>query len=383
MIVSKLRKRPVLRTKAVRRITEISRDQWESVFPKAPESYDFFRTLDESGFDQFSFYYIMVYSNKYPVGATTCFTMNYSLDTSVGGPLKRLTTSVKKLVPRIFNIKALICGTPIAPGRIGLIGDGDTVIKAILRCIERIAKKEKAHIIAFKDFNKTYMKILEPLKAENFARLSGLPLTELKINFKDFEGYLAALHSSNRYGLRRKYRKVDNNVTITMEEMDALDDDTLRDAYKLFCNVETKHGMNFEKVPIDFFRNIPKNMPGRTKFFLWRMDGAIVIFSFCLVSNGALIDYYVGFDYAVAYKYHLYFIQFRDMIKWCIDNSITKFEMGVTGYETKRRLGFDFIPQYLYVKLRNRMLRPAFNLICRFLKFENYDPALKRLKKNG
>ena len=380
MRISKLRKRPALRTKIARRITEISRSQWESVFPKVPESYDFFRTLDGSGFGQFSFYYIMVYKDKEPVGATTCFTMNYSLDTSVSGPLKRLTVSIKKLAPRIFNIKVLVCGTPIAPGRIGFKGDGDPVVRAILRRMERMAKREKAHIIAFKDFDKSYMKTLAPLKKEGFTRLNGLPLTELKIDFKDFEGYLATLHGENRYGLRRKYRKVDKNVTITMEEADALEDGALRDAYSLFCNVETKHGVNFEKVPVDFFRNIPKNMPGETKFFLWRINGAIVMFLFCLVSDGVLIDYYVGFDYKIAYKYHLYFIQFRDMIKWCIDNNISKFEMGVTGYETKRRLGFDFIHQDLYVRLRNRMLRPAFNLICKFLKFENYDPALRRLK---
>jgi hypothetical protein len=55
--------------------------------------------------------------------------------------------------------------------------------------------------------------------------------------------------------------------------------------------------------------------------------------------------------------------------------------MGITGYEAKRRLRFDFIPLYLYAKLRNRMLRPVFNLICQFLKFENFDPALKKGKE--
>ena len=55
--------------------------------------------------------------------------------------------------------------------------------------------------------------------------------------------------------------------------------------------------------------------------------------------------------------------------------------MGITGYEPKRRLGFDFVPLYLYVKLRNRVFRPAFNLICQFLKFENFDESLKKAKK--
>ena len=55
--------------------------------------------------------------------------------------------------------------------------------------------------------------------------------------------------------------------------------------------------------------------------------------------------------------------------------------MGITGYEPKRRLGFEFVPLYIYVKLRNRALRPVFNFICSFLKFENFDPSLQKAKE--
>jgi predicted N-acyltransferase len=122
-------------------------------------------------------------------------------------------------------------------------------------------------------------------------------------------------------------------------------------------------------------------MPHKVKFFLWEIDGKLVAFLLCLVSEDMLIDYYVGLDYSVAYKYYLYFIKFRDVLTWAIHHKIKRYEMGITGYEPKRRLGFDFIPLYLYVKLRNRMLRPAFNLICQFLKFENFDPVLKDIAK--
>jgi hypothetical protein len=65
-------------------------------------------------------------------------------------------------------------------------------------------------------------------------------------------------------------------------------------------------------------------------------------------------------------------------MNWCIKHKIKVYEMGVTGYEPKRRLGFEFIPLYIYAKLRNRWMRPVFKAACRLLKFENFDPALKR-----
>ena len=380
MIVSKRHKRTALRTRVAGRIEDFSRSDWVKVFPNVLESYDFLKTLDESNLSQFSLYYIMVYEGKTPVGATVCFLMDYSLDTSISGPLRRLSNSIKKFKPNIFSIKTFICGMPIGQGRIGAPVESDKVVKAILRRMEQIARKVKAPIIAFKDFGKEYTRMLDPVQKSGFVKLESLPSTEMNIWFNNFEEYLNTLSSASRYDLRRKFRKVDGVVKIDMEIVDALDESILPEVYRLYLNMLDKHDMGFEILPAEFFRNISRNMPGRTKFFLWRVDGKLAAFLLCLVSDELLIDYYVGLDYSVAHKYHLYFIKFRDVVNWCIKNKIKRYEMGITGYEPKRRLGFDFIPLYIYAKLRSAALRPIFKLVCQFLKFENFDPALREAK---
>jgi predicted N-acyltransferase len=346
------------------------------------ESYNFFKTLDQSNLKQFSFYYIMVYDQNRPVGAATCFLMNYSLDTSINGPLRRITNFIKKLIPEIFSLKALICGMPLGEGRIGIIGHPDTVMKAILRRLEQIARKNKAAIIAFKDFAQTYATLLDPLQKSGFSKFNGLPSTELEVGFKDFTEYLLTLSSASRYDLRRKFKQVDGRMIVSLETVVDLKDDTLEEVYQLYLDMVNKHNMGFELLPIEFFKNISKNLPEHTKYFLWRIEGKLVAFLFCLVSEGLFMDYYLGLDYSVAYKYHLYFIKFRDTLNWCIKHDIKKYDMSSTGYESKLRLGFELIPFYLYVKFRNRMLRPVFNFACQFLKFENFDPDLKKAKKH-
>lgn len=377
MLISKHHKRLSLKTKVAKNITEIPADDWNKVFPDVLESYDFFRTLDESGMEQFSFYYIMVYNRKVPVGATACFLLNYSLDTSISGPLRRATNSIKKIMPNIFSIKALACGMPIGEGKIGMSGEREFVLKAILRRMEQIARKNKAPIIAFKDFDPIYTEMLDSLQKIGFSKFYSLPATRLNVWFKDFEEYLKTLSGASRYDLRRKFKKIDGHVKIDLEIVDALEDDVLQDVYRLYLNIVARHDMSFELLSMEFFKNISRNMPKHTKFFLWRIEGKLVAFLFCLTAKDVLIDYYVGLDYSVAHKYHLYFMKFRDTLNWCIKNNIKRYEMGITGYEPKKRLGFDLIPLYLYVKLRNRMLRPIFDFICQFLKFENFDPSLK------
>lgn len=385
MIVSRRHKRLFLKTRVVSRVDQIPQSDWDAVYPNILESYDFFKTIDDSCLDQFSFFYIMVYDRKTPVGATTGFFLNYPLDTSINGPLRRISNSIKRIMPNIFSIKAVACGMPLCPGRIGLKGDFAKVVHAIERRIEQMAKKKHASVVAFKDFDQSFTSFLDPLQKNGYTKFDSLPSTQLNVWFKDFEEYLKTLSSANRYDLRRKFKKVDGHVKFDYEIVDALKEEDLDDVYRLYLNMLDAHDMGFEVLPKSFFKNISKNMPHHTKFFLWRIEGKLAAFLLCLVSEDILIDYYVGLDYSVAYKYHLYFVKFRDVLNWCIKNGIKKYEMGITGYEPKRRLGFEFVPLYLYVKLRNRMLRPVFNLICQFLKFENFDPSLKKAlqKVNG
>lgn len=382
MKLSRRHKRLKLRSRIVNRISEIDREEWNKVFPDVLEGYDFFKTLDESGFDQFSFRYIVVYDRKTIIAATHCFVLRYSMDTTINGPLRRFTNSIKKINPDVFTIKAVACGSPLGQCRIGMSGETDKILRAITRRLEQIARKEKASIIAFKDFDQNYKrKIASFLTRDGFVGFNSLPTTLMGLRFKDFEEYLKTLSGATRYDLRRKFRSAEKHGKIEMEITNKLDDRTLDEVYRLYLQMLEKHDMTFEVVPKEFFMNISENMPNNIKFFLWRVNNKLAAFLYSMVKQDMFIDYYLGLDYALAHKYHLYFIKFRDVINWCIKHKIKEYEMGITGYEPKRRLGFDFVPLYLYVKYRNAFIRPFFNFFARFLKFENFDPELREVLK--
>jgi hypothetical protein len=69
-------------------------------------------------------------------------------------------------------------------------------------------------------------------------------------------------------------------------------------------------------------------MPGQTKFFLFRINGKLATFVFCFVSDGILLDYYLGFDYELAHEYHLYFVKFKEVTNWCLAHGIKTYEIG-------------------------------------------------------
>jgi len=368
-------------TKIVRRIEEIPASDWESVYPKALEGYRFFRTIDDSNLNQFSFHYILIYQDGKPAGAASCFLMNYSLDTTVQGSFKTFTSFLRRIFPGILDSKTLMCGSPIGPGKMGVAGNTQGVFEAIYKAIEAIAEKEKVAIIAFKEFDSSYRGLFSSLAKQGFHRFDSFPNTDKEIHFENFEAYLKSLSYKTRYDLKRKFKKVDGHVPIDLEITHQLDGGILEEAYGLYRQVILKHPVAFEVLPKEFFANVSKHMPQETRFFLWRIRGKLVAFEFCLVSGDYFLDCYLGLDYSVAYQHHLYFVRFRDLINWCIKNGIRRYEMGCTNYDPKKRLGFQFIPLDIYAKHRNRWINSFLRVFCRFLEPKRFDPVLKELDR--
>jgi len=369
-----------LKVKVVKKIEDISPSEWNSVFPDVLENYYFFKTLDESNFSQFTFFYILIYDQDIPIGAAACFLMDFPLDIAVSGLLKKLAGFIKSFAPRFLSPRILICGLPMGPGRIGIGAEPEKIVKAICKTMEQIAQEQKVGIIAFKDVVSESKDILDKFLDRDFLRINSLPGTEMDISFRDFEKYLESLNSARRNDLKRKFKKVDGKVKIDLEITNKLENGVVDDVYALYLQNYEKYEMGLEKLTPDFFRNISKNMPDESKFFLWRINNKLAAFVFCLVGGDYLIDYYLGFDYSVAYQYHLYFVKFRDVVKWCIKNKIKKYDMGYTAYAPKRRLGFNLVPLYIYAKHRNKLINPIFRIICYIFQPANFDPIFKELK---
>ena len=371
-----------LTTRVTRKIEDVPKDAWEKIFPDTTEGYDFFRVMDESNFEQFSLYYVTVYDGDELVGAAPCFSVDFSLDTSITGATRRMVGLVKRAFPNFLSIRAFVCGVPMGQGHIGMAAREEEIVEVLLHKMEEMAKQEKASVIAFKDFSYGYNDVLKPLLAKKFFKVDSLPYAEMDLDFDSFDKYLMKLSSASRYDLRRKFKKADASADIKMEIIDSLDDKTLKEVYGLYLQMVNKHEVGFEVVPIEFFRNVSKHMPHQAKFFLWRVDGKLVTFLLALIADDLMVDYYLGLDYAVAHELHLYFVKHRDVMKWCIDNNIKRYEMGFSGYEPKKRLGFDFTPLHIYARHRNRVINPLFRTMCQFLKFENFDPDLKKIARS-
>jgi len=373
---------PPLVTKVVTDITQISPQDWSRIYPDVLEGYGFFKTLQESGLNQFEWHYILVYEGETLTGIAPCFLMHYPLDTTIQGPIKSLLLKIKKKYPNFMELKVLLCGLPMGQGRIGAVRNPGAVVRAICKAMESLAESRKIKVLGFKDFGLRECAWLDALQTEGYYKFESMPSTEMALPFRSFDDYVKSLNRASRDGLKRKLKKIDRATPLPMEIREHLTEDELGEVHALYTQTLLRHGeVSFEILTKDFFRRISSNMGTQSRYFLWRLDGRIVAFAFCLISAERMIDYYLGFDYALAYDLHLYFTRFRDLMKWCIENKLPVYEMGNTGYEAKRRLGFRFIRLFVYAKHLNKFINPFFHLLCRCLRPENFDATFKYVRE--
>ncbi|MFA5143547.1 MAG: GNAT family N-acetyltransferase [Candidatus Omnitrophota bacterium] len=371
-----------LAVKISRSITGIGQKDWESVYPGIPESYGYLKTCDETLRGQFEFYYVSIYDEGGIAFCAPIFVANYPIETTLDGPLKKTAEAIRRVLPKLLTFRAVICGSPACEGRVGIKDTAGwaRMLDILVREMDGIARTENASVLGFKEFSEDYDTPFARLKDIFFRKFPAFPSVRMELPFGTFDEYFRTLSKKTQIDLKRKFKKTDGTVDIRMAVLPSLGA-LLDEAYGLYRANLDKAETRFEEMTRDFFRRIPENMPGESRYFVWHIDGRLAAFSQTLVSKDLLIAEYIGFDYSVAYKYNLYFIVMRDQLKWCIENGIRKYESGALNYDPKRRLGFTFVPQYIYARHRNRFVNGLLAIVTGILDPQKHDPVLKSLRK--
>lgn len=342
--------------KIFRSIRDIEEEDWHSVFGNIPEGYGFYKTLEESGLEEFSFRYICIYHAGELAAIAPVFYGDLDLNIAIGGFFGRIIHCLRKFIPRFFVMKTLFCGSPFGEnGVIGIqkefLGIHDIILEKTLGAMHEICAQSRLPFIVFKDFLERDLDMLNSLTPKGFFKIESLPSVAMKLDFRTMEEYLKTLSSSKRKEFRRKLKKAAEGG-IKVEVRDYIDD-VIDDIYALYLKTYESGKTKFEKLTKKFFINITKNMHPHVKFFLYYVDGKIIAFNLCLAYKDLLIDKFIGFDYDMSYKYNLYFISWHCNVEWCLKESISYYQVGQTDYAPKLALGAKTFPLYIYAKHRN------------------------------
>ena len=250
--------------------------------------------------------------------------------------------------------------------------------------ISSLARQEKASLIVLKEFPAEYRNALSCFLSHGFSIMPSMPMTRLDISqYSSFDDYLSkAIKAKRRTEFRRKFKAAEQSSPIELEVTSEAGA-AIGDLYGLYEQVYERSKLKFEKLTKSYFREIGRRMPDRARFFLWRQDGKLIAFSLCMVQRETLYGEYLGLDYAIALKLHLYFHVMRDIISWAIANGFKSIVSTSLGYAPKLQMRHVLEPLDLYIRHTSPLMNAVLRRVLPVLEPTRGDDTLKSFPNYG
>lgn len=276
-------------------------------------------------------------------------------------------------------MRTLMVGCAAGEGHID--GDESSIglhSQILALAIMQRARELNTKLIVLKEFPAKYRAPLQCFLRRGFTRVPSFPMTRLNIDYASFDEYMSkALSGKMRKDLRRKFRAAAQAPSI---EMNVVDDVTsiIDDLYPLYLNVYERSKFHFEKLTKEYFCALGRLMPDKVRYFVWRQNGKIIAFNLCMVQGDAIYSEYIGLDYSVALRLHLYHYAIRDVITWAMANSYKWFCSSGLNYDPKLHLRSKLDPLDLYVRHTSRLFNLMLKWVLPLLEPTRYDNVLHR-----
>ena len=355
-------------------------EAWKHALQNKSKDYRYYEIVEETLECGFEHHYLLLEDASENIRAIQpVFFVRQNLIEGVPGKIRSVVDRIREVFPRFLTMRVLMIGCAAGTGDLGACHEEDEpwtadALKAALRIY---ARRNKASLVVFKDFPANYRSVLDTLLSNGYARIPSMPMTRLSLDYANWDEYFATLSKATRKDLRRKFRKTERAPKIEMEVLNDVAP-LVDEIYPLYLAVHERSSLKFETLTKDYFRAIGQRMPDRARFFVWRQDGKIVAFSFCLVWGGVIYDECIGLDYRVALNLHLYFYTLRDIVSWALQQGLKYYYSNPLNYEPKLHLDCELVPLDLYIKHTNPLLNPVFRRVIKYLGPTRHDPVLQK-----
>ena len=355
--------------------------QWQRAFASQHKDSRYYEIVEDTIHPEFDYLYFAVRDPDAEIRAIQpFFILDQDILAGVRAYCGGLIDAIRRHWPRFMVIKTMMIGCVAGEAH---LDDGNDATRAgtaeaLAAGIVGHARALRVRLIVLKEFPASYRDVLSCFVRSGFTRVPSMPLARLKIGYASFEEYMQkALNSATRAKLRRKFRAAELDAPIELSVSSDVGP-VIDEVYPLYVQVYERSKLHFERLTKEYFCRLGQAMPDKVRFFVWRRNGKAVAFGECLVHGDTMFAEYLGLDYSVALKLHLYHYVFRDLVRWAMTNGYKWFQSSGLNYDPKLHLRYRLKPVDLYVKhtspLVNALLRPALP----WLEPTRYDKTLKK-----
>jgi hypothetical protein len=356
---------------------DIPPEIWRHTFASEARDARYYEVIEETLPEKFDYRYLILRNSA--TGQTAVqpfFFIAQDLTDGLPKKFRQMVARVQRTFPRFLVMRVLMVGCAVGEGQVAC--SEPWAIQALHEALRVVARQSRASVIVFKDYPARHREALSLFSSDGYRRVPSMPGAKVDLSYNDFEDYMQRrLGKVFRKNLRRKFRA---SEAIGRPEMTVCNDvsDIIGEVYPLYKQTLARADFSFEELTPEFLARVGREMPDKARFFLWRLDGKIIAFNFCLLHDGVLYDMDIGLDYSVALDLHLYFVSWRDVFNWAIQNGVRTYYTAPLNYDPKLHLRLELAPLDLYVCHTSALINPAFRLAMGFLQPVRHHPILRQ-----
>jgi predicted N-acyltransferase len=363
--------------RVVASIVEVGREAWDALFPGELETYDYLLAVEQSGIEGFRWRYALAEERGRLVAAAPAFLTDYSLETTLVGPARRLVGNLRKVFPNALTLRLACIGSPVTEtSNLGLAPDLDpaqsvAAVRAMMGAFEREARAERCGLFAVKDVPAPQKDLWDQaIGPGGYKPIAGLPVAYIDIDFPDLDAYLGRLSYTARKDMRRKLRALDQ---VRIEVRGDLGDEADR-VLALYQATRARAEMTFEDLPRAYFTGVAEHMPGRCVYVLYYSGEDLIAANLLLQGETTLLDKFFVMELERGRPLNLYFLSWFTNLRLCLERGLTRYVSGQAAYENKLRLGSALTRTSMYFRHRNAIVNGAMQLVAPLFAA---DPTLK------
>lgn len=365
-----------------RTIRNVPRTAWDACFPGDPESWGYYRALEQSRLTAFSFLYLVARQLDRIVALAPAFVMDYRLLTLSETRPRFVPDGLWRWFKRRLALRVVCLGSPLADRcHVGFAAELQAdqrrqVGLRMLSALDAFAAAHRIGIVAAKDVSEADSRddLGACLAEAGFQRAAGLPIAVLELTCGSSAAYLASLSHAARRDVRRKLRTSDLVRTEILGGREAV-----RLVPEIFQLYEGQRGRakahfdEFERLTPEYFQGVLTELGEAAIVFLYWHQDRLIAFNLCLRSERMLIDKFIGFRQPLARALNLYVLSWMSNVRYCLERSIPLLQTGQTAYPMKLHLGSRLQPVWIYYRHRNPVLNLGLRLAAPLLAAAHVD----------
>jgi predicted N-acyltransferase len=368
-----------------RTIRSIPRAEWDVCFPGDPECSAYYRALEESSLEPFSWVYFVAREHGRVVAAAPAFVTDYRLDTTIQGSWKTALQPLFLHLKNFLTLRMLCLGSPLAdkchlgfaPGF--ATGRRREALGHMLASVDAFAGEHGIGLVAAKDVADSDLGngANAAFAAAGFERQPSLPNTVLAIPHGDETAYLRSLSHAARRDVRRKLKTADLVRIERRHGRAALD--LVPEIFRLYEGQRDRSGVRFEQfeeLTPAYFRHVLTEQEEAAVVFLYFYEEQLIAFNLCFHTSRLFIDKFIGFEPTRARALNLYVLSWMTNVRYCLARGIPFLQTGQTAYAMKLHLGATLLPNWNFFRHRNPIVNAALRLASPLLAADRHDRDL-------